>query len=920
MTLYDWYKRCSDEAITWLTNKGEECGNDVRLNQMPDPTPPTGKLKGRARTLARREAKSASKASSSSATATTSTATKPAKPYRLSTEEILRQARYLKDSGDTIIMPRRIHRAFKEAIKGRKLHAAKHENENLAVDRKDGHTYFIEVLVEVTKIISTCVRVQKNTPRAAELNPVEPEPATVESIAEDFASFDIDDDDESAIGPNETDEIEAEEAPTTSNVKPSQVVYEPEIDPDEECSFLFWCFQLEGKKIVIYTVQLWESCFKGDMSVLMATLLTEAAMERISLLESTIIEREDVATCINLYMDGNWTPHIMSEYTLQFLEATIRGRRDKNGINCLGFPSCLIPLGSRVNVEYAHPLQLWYENMSQREGGAVGMREQDEFLLQYMMALYFEDMARAYANPDVSPTSLDAISRSLVKVLHGEQPKFSDLTRFAATLLYGIRITEFAISQRLQQLNIPYIELYDMVARLENLQRTLLESSGDVSKEGVSRSKHISSLQQWIMGWNAPLLRYEQLRLLPTSHPWCGKHREFWEAIEEIWRVLHLPAKFQDEFRQMFKDYPDRAGSQEKREEFEKKYIPNPIPDFLRMFNPLCCGKLIMVGQLESTALEIIFANDNPQLFYMCHCYNALRQAGYLNVAWPAIDAVISLHMKALFRGELPTQFQEMFDRFSLATGSPPSLIAAAKRGKIPHWAKGKDYAAQKQKIMSKMSKSEEGRGKFALNPTLQILLDYFDGKVPSMCRSLYLIDKLMQDSTDAHGETAETQPQAASQSSKEKPRKKCKTYSYMDDMDAITFLQALENHVRPELAQLGVKYSQLTLIADKLFEVIELAIRGQSYIGDRGFFFTMELLRQMRDCHRDRKASKEDKDIKASKAVVCGRVLDAYIRAGDEGIPGFSEDQIKGFIEGLNLASLRSTAIEKLDLLGQWS
>ncbi|KAF1950156.1 hypothetical protein CC80DRAFT_382247, partial [Byssothecium circinans] len=156
MSRYERYKKCTDEAITRLMDIGKAYGNDVPCVQVfestsPPPLTEPGKLKGRARTLARPPI---------------SNATPPAQSrYKVSTQEILRQAQNLKECGErkhTIIMARHVFRAFKQAIKDRKQHEEEYEEKTWG-DSTGGHRYFIQILVTVRAMLFSCVKVQRRT-------------------------------------------------------------------------------------------------------------------------------------------------------------------------------------------------------------------------------------------------------------------------------------------------------------------------------------------------------------------------------------------------------------------------------------------------------------------------------------------------------------------------------------------------------------------------------------------------------------------------------------------------------------------------------------------------------------------------------------------------------------------------------------
>jgi hypothetical protein len=73
-----------------------------------------GRLKGKAR-------KETKKAKKQQQVQQPPSSSKPPKKYRVSTEEILRQADFLKNLGESLVMSKTVWAAFKEAIRGRQL-------------------------------------------------------------------------------------------------------------------------------------------------------------------------------------------------------------------------------------------------------------------------------------------------------------------------------------------------------------------------------------------------------------------------------------------------------------------------------------------------------------------------------------------------------------------------------------------------------------------------------------------------------------------------------------------------------------------------------------------------------------------------------------------------------------------------------
>ena len=132
-----------------------------------------------------------------------------------------------------------------------------------------------------------------------------------------------------------------------------------------------------------------------------------------------------------------------------------------------------------------------------------------------------------------------------------------------------------------------------------------------------------------------------------------------------------------ERLRKMFENLPDPEGDLQARLKSSQEFIAPPQDsNFLRKHNPLVPGQLALNLNVLRTELSLDFASSCCSLLPMCHLYNALRQLGYLDIAWPALDNLISLHIKPLFLGEVPTKdARSMLNRAALASGTPAELL-----------------------------------------------------------------------------------------------------------------------------------------------------------------------------------------------------------------------------------------------------
>jgi hypothetical protein len=88
--------------------------------------------------------------------------------YLVSSQEILRQAEYIFKLSDTITLPRLVWQAYKRALAGWKLYAAKYAHTELHENTEiDGHIAFIGVLERLVAFLKIIVKVQRRSSAAA---------------------------------------------------------------------------------------------------------------------------------------------------------------------------------------------------------------------------------------------------------------------------------------------------------------------------------------------------------------------------------------------------------------------------------------------------------------------------------------------------------------------------------------------------------------------------------------------------------------------------------------------------------------------------------------------------------------------------------------------------------------------------------
>ncbi len=217
--------------------------------------------------------------------------------YKVSTEEILRQARYLENLHQDLVMSKPTWNAFKEAVRGREEYTSKFSQEQPEHEGNAGHVYFLDVLRRVVDMIGKVVRVQENSSD----NSVKEQRDGI-TLHNLFAALqDVE------LAGNSQATLDAD-TPLDENTADSAVTaapsarYEPTIDPKEEVRLRWYCFQVDADSIISWVVSMWDQylrqCEVGS-SLESTSLLSDLALELLYKLEE---EMEDIVGSVNEVM------------------------------------------------------------------------------------------------------------------------------------------------------------------------------------------------------------------------------------------------------------------------------------------------------------------------------------------------------------------------------------------------------------------------------------------------------------------------------------------------------------------------------------------------------------------------------------------------------------------------------------------
>jgi hypothetical protein len=395
MSTYGWIKSQTNRAVSWLVNTASAHASEVRFAQDPranqdlatpdSAAPKQGRLKGKARTEAR-------KAKEAEALRSTREAPKPTSySYQVSTDELLRLARHLRDLQETFIMPKYVWRAYKDAIRGRQKYANKFTAEEPEHEGNEGHVYFLEILRQIISILQGCVLVQTMA-GMPDLSHQDQGTKAVENLFMQLSIDPVDD----MIEEGDDSNVDTMEDITSTSASPAR--YEPKLNPTEDNKLLWFCFLDDAADLQDFTVRLWQSYLEGGdgaPGLPVVTFLTEAAMAQIVMLEETTniqVTSERGLTMKTLHDHPEWLPATMT--TLSLKRAI-----SKDPTYPISVPHSLPRMSEQL------------VSLMNRFPKSFELVAKDHFLIQYLMDLCLQEVSNIFrvhrpSNHIKSPSSI----------------------------------------------------------------------------------------------------------------------------------------------------------------------------------------------------------------------------------------------------------------------------------------------------------------------------------------------------------------------------------------------------------------------------------------------------------------------------------------------------------------------------------
>ncbi|KAI1769147.1 hypothetical protein GGR53DRAFT_461640 [Hypoxylon sp. FL1150] len=281
-----------------------------------------------------------------------------------------------------------------------------------------------------------------------------------------------------------------------------------------------------------------------------------------------------------------------------------------------------------------------------------------------------------------------------------------------------------------------------------------------------------------------------------------------------------LIAKLGDEKLQKLREQLAQASGS-RRKEIQKNITsvinsiwPRKSDTFLVETNILYSGSAIvdLIASLELVGTNI--GTHSVSISCMAHIYNAARQFGLLDVAWPEMDKAIELQGSALFVDDIPTTRKAMVDRFLYTIG-------LSRRGNnVP------SLTAKRFQIRS-----------FDVSRTSTTIMHYFDG-VDDISRLVYQLE----DASTKHDRSSKsfrrTGPSKGAQKSPQKKSSQksstASTSAAVGESSQRSFRQTLEDlekHVDAVLPVITFDYIALTRTCSNMLSALREELVSKLHI-----------------------------------------------------------------------------------------
>ncbi|KAK2765534.1 hypothetical protein FQN54_008388 [Arachnomyces sp. PD_36] len=802
---YKRYKEDTNVFTTWLAQTAKSCGYHLETKPTSVPTetvnvPKGPRLKGKERKLAREAAKEKEKENEKLGTTSPANA-QPSVTYAVTTQDILKQATAIVESGKRIPMPLNIQRVTLRAIEARQRCVDWFGQTGVGDDEAtDGHEFFIQVLREAFEMVKgNGDHDSEDVDRVNGKPNGPPKLAEAASISWDmknrFATLDLED--ASEITP-----MDISTAATPRNQAPQkgeqQHIWELKAASALDIFFSVFCLYEDLHRIQMQIKKTWEKCQAGRLDIVSATVVTTAAFDCVRRAE------EDINVALEALTPGA-PPSVLETVSIVF-NSIVSCKRERRSTNSVNPPK---PINITRFTEFTY--QQTVHTLS-------GFSRFHKFLKNYYAwPLPIPSSKATYKlEPDLLDT-VDArqceqddriLSQLLLDILLQESLKQSPLARSKVPEAFLPFDDEFTSIIRTiwEKGKISVLAVFASRVLLDTIQVYKRDFKGmemlNKENERVSEMFQFTSVGEFLctgggVTWtpeDEEVLRsiWEHFLVHTGNSPPFRRFKEL--NLENHERNPHtVPSSLADFFRQHRLNIDDPLladGSPLTEKVFEGVIEPNPDLDFVVNCNPFYVGTLILNIAVLIEEAGVSLTNHQLSIFTTAHLYNALHQVGVCKARWPVLEIFIQKNMGPLFADDIPTTPETFYSRLKY------------RLREYTYGPGGRRF-------------DKKGRGKVHGSPAAQTLRGFFSREANKVEKTLAELDEQIR-----------RRKLDTNISNSKKPAGKRK-------LTPLEFLTALEDYMPAAMSDITIDYIGLTRACYILMNFISGTLYLELGVGD---------------------------------------------------------------------------------------
>ncbi|CAG8959073.1 hypothetical protein HYFRA_00012854 [Hymenoscyphus fraxineus] len=594
----------------------------------------------------------------------------------VTTRELQRQAEFIAQRGRGLFVPVDVQQAFYGAIEARifckKWYSKNAGKEKEVLEANSSHAYFIKVLDDIFRQLlpffeDPAKKKGKGTSKST-AGTTSAENARLKAMQNRFQHIQIDEHDIKMKEDSETNLLgEARRAEPRPAKIDSQKKYEMEESSDEQ-AFKVYCFLEDAKKLRKHLESVWQEVAEGKLHSGVAAIVTNVALG--------LLREEDLSIKTYLLDAGCKSKEVQRD-----------GQNENSYLFILNqmFPAQSEQSNERTLIEaedttYFSTFRSMEYFVAVRHNHEAPKSERDPSLetvptkRHLRSGEYWKQGSELLKNEDWL----------LMQVLFDAHNHFVDKCN-KEELRAAVRAGWFEDNWSCR----PFVEdaIIDSLSGLAGGARTeeicfyhvfFARIALDIHRIlGEKRSDPYRDLLLKAAVVNRDL----HISMTPSGHrsdfpECCG---ESWKATEALIRITHYEIVRNSRASvarhgiegliKSLKDVPDPMS------DAYFWIIPSFELDFGYQQIPLSPALQNLKLMLKDAEHGIHVSNCSFVVPVVAHLYNALRQLGYLNTTWAAMDQVIEAHISPLFRGHLPDTRTLIRKRLLLLLGVPASEL-----------------------------------------------------------------------------------------------------------------------------------------------------------------------------------------------------------------------------------------------------